>query len=86
AGESSTDPILRKLENAIHRVIVRRTAPDWLPFVLGSSCWVPPPRSTASSYGIAQLVEKLANLMSTSVSLLSCPLKRQFTLIVCKSR
>jgi hypothetical protein len=28
---SSTDPLLRKLEDAIHRIIVRRAAPDWLP-------------------------------------------------------
>ncbi|CAN0898517.1 hypothetical protein LINGRAHAP2_LOCUS19747, partial [Linum grandiflorum] len=31
----------------------------------GSSYWVPPPRSTACSYGIAQLVEKLANPLTT---------------------
>ncbi|CAN0839911.1 hypothetical protein LINGRAHAP2_LOCUS2695, partial [Linum grandiflorum] len=69
ADESSTDPLLRKLEDAIHRIIVRRTAPDWLPFVPGSSYWVPPPRSTASSYGIAQLVEKLANPLTDEESL-----------------
>lgn len=66
---SSTDPSLRKLEDAIHRIIVRRAAPDWLPFLPGSSYWVPPPRSTAGSLGIAQLVEKLANPLTDEESL-----------------
>ncbi|KAF2309214.1 hypothetical protein GH714_001198 [Hevea brasiliensis] len=58
-----------KLEDAIHRIIVRRAAPDWLPFLPGSSYWVPPPRSTAGSLGIAQLVEKLANPLTDEESL-----------------
>lgn len=66
---SSTDPLLRKLEDAIHRIIVRRAAPDWLPFLPGSSYWVPPPRSTSGSLGIAQLVEKLADPLSDEESL-----------------
>lgn len=65
--EASSDPLLRKLEDAIHRIIVRRSAPDWLPFLPGSSYWVPPPRS--QSYGIAQLVEKLANPLTPDQSL-----------------
>ncbi|CAN1139648.1 hypothetical protein LINPERHAP1_LOCUS15002 [Linum perenne] len=67
--ESSTDPLLRKIEDAIHRILVRRAAPDWLPFVPGSSYWVPPPRSNAGSYGIAQLVDKLANPLTDEESL-----------------
>ncbi|EEF48727.1 uncharacterized protein LOC8259965 [Ricinus communis] len=66
---STTDPLLRKLEDAIHRIIVRRAAPDWLPFLPGSSYWVPPPRSTGGSLGIAQLVEKLANPLTDEQSL-----------------
>ena len=31
---------LRRLEDAIHGVLVRRAAPDWLPFVPGASYWV----------------------------------------------
>ncbi|KAJ9139565.1 hypothetical protein P3X46_030290 [Hevea brasiliensis] len=69
SSSSSTDPSLRKLEDAIHRIIVRRAAPDWLPFLPGSSYWVPPPRSTAGSLGIAQLVEKLANPLTDEESL-----------------
>ncbi|CAN6236178.1 unnamed protein product [Urochloa humidicola] len=33
---------MRRLEDAIHGVLVRRAAPDWLPFVPGASYWVPP--------------------------------------------
>ncbi|XP_060172177.1 uncharacterized protein LOC132603233 isoform X2 [Lycium barbarum] len=33
---------MRKLEKVIHSVIVRRSAPDWLPFMPGYSYWVPP--------------------------------------------
>ncbi|KAK8572682.1 hypothetical protein V6N13_048260 [Hibiscus sabdariffa] len=58
-AEPHSDPLLRRLEDAIHRIIVRRSAPDWLPFIPGSSYWVPPP--TAQSYSLTQLVEKLAN-------------------------
>ncbi|KAE8695518.1 Serine/arginine repetitive matrix protein 2 [Hibiscus syriacus] len=57
-ADPHTDPLLQKLEDAIHRIIVRRSAPDWLPFLPGSSYWVPPP--TAQSYGLTQLIEKLA--------------------------
>ncbi|KAK8514287.1 hypothetical protein V6N13_063184 [Hibiscus sabdariffa] len=63
----SSDPLLRKLEDAIQRIIVRRSAPDWLPFIPGSSYWVPP--STARSYGLAQLVEKLANPLTPDESM-----------------
>ncbi|XWS11619.1 hypothetical protein CRYUN_Cryun37aG0014200 [Craigia yunnanensis] len=59
SDSSSSDLLLRKLEDAIHRIIVRRSAPDWLPFLPGSSYWVPP--HTAQSYGLTQVVEKLAN-------------------------
>ncbi|XP_019057506.1 PREDICTED: uncharacterized protein LOC104808102 [Tarenaya hassleriana] len=62
ASQSQADPLIQKLEDAVHRIIVRRSAPDWLPFVPGSSYWVPPPRS--QGHGIAQLVAKLANPMT----------------------
>ncbi|GJN09644.1 hypothetical protein PR202_ga27669 [Eleusine coracana subsp. coracana] len=35
---------IRRLEEAIHGVMVRRATPDWLPFVPGGSFWVPPVR------------------------------------------
>ncbi|CAI0410125.1 unnamed protein product [Linum tenue] len=67
-ADESTDPLLRKLEDAIHRIIVRRAAPDWLPFLPGTSYWVPPHRSDAGCLGIAQLVEKLANPLTDEES------------------
>ncbi|KAG9449231.1 hypothetical protein H6P81_009196 [Aristolochia fimbriata] len=33
---------LRRLEDAIHSVIIRRLTPEWLPFLPGASYWVPP--------------------------------------------
>ncbi|KAK6152188.1 hypothetical protein DH2020_014823 [Rehmannia glutinosa] len=33
---------IKKLEDAIHSIVVRRSAPDWLPFLPGYSYWVPP--------------------------------------------
>ncbi|CAL9122655.1 unnamed protein product [Musa acuminata var. zebrina] len=48
---------LRRLEDAIHAISIRRSAPDWLPFIPGSSYWVPPPRRTV---GVLEVVRKLA--------------------------
>ena len=50
---------LKKLEDAIHCIIARRLAPDWLVFVPGSSYWVPPKRPFDNS--IAEIVENLTN-------------------------
>ncbi|KAF8103484.1 hypothetical protein N665_0188s0419 [Sinapis alba] len=58
-SQSQSDPLSQKLEDAVHRIMVRRAAPDWLPFLPGASYWVPPRRS--QTHGIAKLVEKLAN-------------------------
>ncbi|KAF8655427.1 hypothetical protein HU200_061173 [Digitaria exilis] len=43
---------IRRLEEAIHGVMVRRATPDWLPFVPGGSFWVPPLRHP---HGVAEL-------------------------------
>ncbi|VVA95796.1 unnamed protein product [Arabis nemorensis] len=66
-SQSQSDPLIQKLEDAVHRIMVRRSAPDWLPFVPGGSYWVPPPRS--QTHGIAKLVEKLANPISDEESI-----------------
>uniref|UniRef100_A0A5B7BJX4 Uncharacterized protein n=1 Tax=Davidia involucrata TaxID=16924 RepID=A0A5B7BJX4_DAVIN len=50
---------IRRLEDVIDSIIVKRSAPDWLPFIPGSSYWVPP-RSRPYS-GLAELVGKLVN-------------------------
>ncbi|KAK6911198.1 hypothetical protein RJ641_023291 [Dillenia turbinata] len=49
---------LRRIEEAIHSIMARRSAPDWLPFIPGSSYWVPP-RTRYSE--VAKLVGKLAS-------------------------
>ncbi|KAJ7962671.1 Serine/arginine repetitive matrix protein 2, putative isoform 2 [Quillaja saponaria] len=67
SSSSNTDPLIRKLEDAIHRIIVRRSAPDWLPFLPGSSYWVPPPRSSSNT--LAQLLDKLANPLTEEESM-----------------
>lgn len=49
---------VQRIEDAIHGIIVKRSAPDWLPFRPGYSYWVPPRRD---SYGIAELVHTFSN-------------------------
>ncbi|KAF8053127.1 hypothetical protein N665_1462s0012 [Sinapis alba] len=66
---SPSDPLIQKLEDAVHRIFVRRAAPDWLPFVPGASYYVPPPGSGSQTHGIAQLVAKLANPLTDEESL-----------------
>ncbi|CAO2176025.1 unnamed protein product [Urochloa humidicola] len=48
---------IRRLEDAIHGVLVRRATPDWLPFVPGGSFWVPPLRRPQ---GVAELISRIA--------------------------
>ncbi|XP_078443823.1 uncharacterized protein LOC144713185 [Wolffia australiana] len=43
-GGASRSAAAKRLEDVIHGIVVRRAAPDWLPFIPGSSYWVPPPR------------------------------------------
>lgn len=57
---------LTRLEDAIHSIIVRRLAPDWLPFRPGSSYWVPPKRHAGN---ILELVGKLTNPLTEEESL-----------------
>lgn len=65
---SSSDPLLRNLEDAIQRILVRRSAPDWLPFVPGASYWVPLP-SNSHLPPIASVLRNLANPLSHEQSL-----------------
>ncbi|KAK9757104.1 hypothetical protein RND81_01G139900 [Saponaria officinalis] len=53
---------LRRLEEAVHRLIVKKAQPDWIPLVPGGSYWVPP---KTTSRGFAQVV---ANLVKDSSS------------------
>ncbi|CAA3021814.1 Hypothetical predicted protein [Olea europaea subsp. europaea] len=56
---------IKRLEEAIHRIVVRRSAPDWLPFLPGYSYWVPPPNSNGiirHPQGLIEVVENLATV------------------------
>ncbi|KAI3496249.1 hypothetical protein L1887_38605 [Cichorium endivia] len=60
---------LRKLEDAIHSIIVRQSAPDWLPFVPGSSYWVPPRRHRPDSQGIISVLRKFSKPLTDEESM-----------------
>ncbi|GAB2247756.1 hypothetical protein Droror1_Dr00007638 [Drosera rotundifolia] len=47
---------VRKVEAAIHRVIVKRSQPDWIVFVPGASYWVPP---KGRARGLAEVIRGL---------------------------
>ncbi|GAB2267409.1 hypothetical protein Dimus_002392 [Dionaea muscipula] len=52
---------LRRLEDVVHSIIVRRSAPDWIPFIPGTSYWVPPrPRG----HQFVEIVRKMTNPLS----------------------
>ncbi|KAL3640233.1 hypothetical protein CASFOL_015201 [Castilleja foliolosa] len=44
---------MKRIEDAIHNIIVRRAAPDWIPFLPGYSYWVPPRASSVRRSGAA---------------------------------
>ncbi|GAB2291425.1 hypothetical protein Dimus_025681 [Dionaea muscipula] len=52
---------VKMLEDFVHGIIVRRSAPDWIPFIPGASFWVPPgPRAPQ----IIEVVRKFTNPLS----------------------
>ncbi|KAK4432674.1 hypothetical protein Salat_1029600 [Sesamum alatum] len=60
---------VKKLEDAIHSMIVRRAAPDWLPFLPGYSYWVPPRGSLrGSGHPASSMVEFVGKLASSRVA------------------
>ncbi|GAV81472.1 hypothetical protein CFOL_v3_24927 [Cephalotus follicularis] len=56
----------RKIEEMIHRIVVLKSTPDWLPFIPGSSFWVPPQIRPLS---IGDLLGKLTNQLTDEESL-----------------
>ncbi|CAJ1975854.1 unnamed protein product [Sphenostylis stenocarpa] len=50
------DVALKHFDDLIHRILVKKATPDWLPFVPGSSFWVPPRPSPSN---VVDLVHKL---------------------------
>ncbi|KAG4990646.1 hypothetical protein AAZX31_09G057300 [Glycine max] len=51
------DVALKHFDDLIQRILVKKNTPDWLPFVPGSSFWVPPRLSPSN---VADLVHKLS--------------------------
>lgn len=52
---------VEKIEDIIHSFIFMRSKPDWIPFLPGTSYWVPPRRTL---YGVAGMVENIANSLT----------------------
>uniref|UniRef100_A0A7N0R923 Uncharacterized protein n=1 Tax=Kalanchoe fedtschenkoi TaxID=63787 RepID=A0A7N0R923_KALFE len=57
AGESGAVRIV-KLADLMHTIVAQRSAPSWLPFIPGSSYWVPPKLSSKS---VANLLRKCSS-------------------------
>ncbi|EPS68910.1 hypothetical protein M569_05860, partial [Genlisea aurea] len=53
---------MNRLEDAIRGIIVRRAAPDWLPFLPGFSYWVPPRPSALRNHPVASLADVIGKL------------------------
>ena len=61
--------MLKKLDNIVQRILVQKATPDWLPFVPGSSFWVPPRRSPiAVNDFVGRLADRLSDEESLSVA------------------
>ncbi|KAG8373964.1 hypothetical protein BUALT_Bualt11G0080800 [Buddleja alternifolia] len=72
SSEAAADVItfgIKRLEDAIHRIIVRRAAPDWLPFRPGYSYWVPPRASAVRDHSAGSMIEVLGNLSSAGMAM-----------------
>jgi len=68
-SESSSEMFgIKRLEDAIHGILVRRAAPDWLPFLPGSSYWVPPRKNNGN---LVELLGRLSNSPMTQEESLS---------------
>lgn len=71
ASSSQPDPAevitvgIKKLEEAIHNIIVRRAAPDWLPFLPGYSYWVPPRATSLRNHSAGRMIEVIGKLNSS---------------------
>lgn len=46
---------MSRLDEAIHSIVAQRAAPDWLPFLPGSSYWVPPMKK-GLSYQVVEIM------------------------------
>nr|XP_043618722.1 uncharacterized protein LOC122590598 [Erigeron canadensis] len=48
SSSSDSEVISKKIDDIIRTIIVKESAPDWIPFVPGSSYWVPPFRKNVT--------------------------------------
>ncbi|CAH9080452.1 unnamed protein product [Cuscuta epithymum] len=80
---ASSDPPsdkIHKLDDAIYTFILRRSAPDWLPFIPGSSFWVPPRHFTAPRpLNIVDVIRKISAAKSKRPSLSDDELMASFS-------
>lgn len=56
---------MKNLEDAIHKIIVKRSQPDWIPLVPGASYWVPP---KSKAKGLAHVIGKLVHNSSSATA------------------
>ncbi|KAL0410278.1 UNVERIFIED_CONTAM: hypothetical protein Slati_3617500 [Sesamum latifolium] len=59
---------IKKLEEAIHSIIVRRAAPDWLPFLPGYSYWVPPRATSMRNHPAGSMIEVIGKLTASGTT------------------
>ncbi|MBA0786285.1 hypothetical protein Gotri_026476 [Gossypium trilobum] len=59
---SSSASAVNKMEEIIHSIIVQKSTPDWLPFLPGSSFWVPLPRQ--GSKRVSNFMDQLTNQLT----------------------
>ncbi|KAL3644177.1 hypothetical protein CASFOL_012109 [Castilleja foliolosa] len=53
---------IKRIEEAIHNILVRRAAPDWLPFLPGHSYWIPPRAESMRSHPASSMIEVIGKL------------------------
>ncbi|KAI4335365.1 hypothetical protein L6164_014015 [Bauhinia variegata] len=58
SADSEYELALKRFDDLIQRILVQKATPDWLPFVPGSSFWVPPLPTPSKVF---DLVEKLTD-------------------------
>ncbi|WOL05508.1 hypothetical protein Cni_G14237 [Canna indica] len=60
SGSAEMEALRRRriVDDAIHGIVIRQFAPDWLPFAPGASYWIPRQRRP---YRVTQLIASLAD-------------------------
>ncbi|CAL0320314.1 unnamed protein product [Lupinus luteus] len=70
------DVTLKLFDQLIQRILVKKSTPDWLPFVPGSSFWVPPRTSPSN---VVDFVHTFSHEETLSlVTLQGCPSSKFF--------